>query len=552
MPKKYPFKHLPDYDPYRDAGDEFYYDHDEAEKAISFFKNELTLTKGKWKGQPFIPFDWAQDVIRCIFGWRYKEDKTRRYSKALIYVPRKAAKSQLISGIANYIFYTEKEPDNEIYIAAKNRDQATVLYRMAQEMVLQNEKLEEDVEFKETSKEMLASWDNTKMKVVSADGGSAHGLSPGLTIVDELHTQRDNMLIEGLTTGMGAREQPLTFFITTADLDRPSVCNDELDYAKAVRDGRIKNARYLPVIFECPKDADWTDPKVWAKYNPSYPITPSKKFLEDQIQKAKFKKTEEISFKRLYLNMKQSSNEAWLNMDAWRLGTEDFNEEDLKGLDCYMSWDLSSKLDLNALLLWFPDSGRYICRFYCSKESIERDKSGHYAEWLDDGYLTVAGDKTIDYRYIKADIMKFRKLYNVKRIGYDPFESAMLVSELIDEGFEKYKVDKDTGKTIEDGQLHEFRQTYQNYTEPAKEFEAMIIEEKLKHNSPVLDWMAANVTIRTNPSGGFMPQKPKKGSPLKIDGIVCCIMCIGCWILDRGEAKKDSVYKERGLRIIEM
>ena len=105
---------IPGYDPYAmDAEDLYYFDEAEAQKHIDFFHEELTLTKGKWKGQPFIPFDWAEQVIRCLFGWKSKEDHTRRYSTLFIYVPRKNAKSELVAGIAVDVFYTDNEPDNE-------------------------------------------------------------------------------------------------------------------------------------------------------------------------------------------------------------------------------------------------------------------------------------------------------------------------------------------------------------------------------------------------------------------------------------------------------
>ena len=112
------FSLLGGYDPYRDAGDEYYFDKEAGDKVVRFFEEQLTLTKGEWKGDPFIPFDWAQQLLRCLFGWKRKSDGKRRYRTLFLYIPRKNAKSQLVAGIANYVFFTDKEPDNEIYIAA--------------------------------------------------------------------------------------------------------------------------------------------------------------------------------------------------------------------------------------------------------------------------------------------------------------------------------------------------------------------------------------------------------------------------------------------------
>ena len=101
------FSLLGGYDPYRDAGDEYYFDKEAADKVIVFFENELTLTKGKWKGKPFEPFEWAKQLLRCVFGWKRVSDGVRRYSEVFLYIPRKNAKSELVAGVANYVFFTD-------------------------------------------------------------------------------------------------------------------------------------------------------------------------------------------------------------------------------------------------------------------------------------------------------------------------------------------------------------------------------------------------------------------------------------------------------------
>ena len=65
---QYPFSHLPNYDPYRDAGDEYYFNPKVAERYLKFIETELTFTKGKWKGKHFKLFDWQKDLICCLLG----------------------------------------------------------------------------------------------------------------------------------------------------------------------------------------------------------------------------------------------------------------------------------------------------------------------------------------------------------------------------------------------------------------------------------------------------------------------------------------------------
>lgn len=530
--KKTTFKFLPGYDPYRDAGNEYYYDVTAGDAAVAFIENEIKLTKGKWKGQPFLLKPWQNDLVRVLFGWKCVRTGHRRYRNVFLYVPRKNGKSQLIAAIANYLLFCDKENDAEIYIGASNRAQALTLYKMAEEMLRLNADLWSEVYPRETTKEIIANWDNSKIQAISSDALSAHGYSPSAAIIDELHAQPNGSLLEALRTGMGAREQPLMFYITTADLDRESICNDELAYAQAVRDGKVIDPLYFPVIFETDKAADWTSPKTWAKANPTFPDTPSLDFLTGEVVGAKKSKRLEASFKRLYLNMKTSSNEGWLDMDAWRIGSREFKEDDLSGKLCYAGIDLSSKSDMTTLQLLFPDTWHVISRFYLPKKALENDKSGHYQEWADAGLLTICGDDMVDYDYITADYLKLKSKFNIKDTAIDSWNASYFI----------VRMEKLHGIT-----LTEYRQGILSFNEPSKEFEVMVKAGKICHNSPILDWMASNVSIKEDESGNIRPVKPKRNSPLKIDGIVAIIMALGLCLRDKNEEPPASVYLERGM-----
>lgn len=533
------FSHLKKtgYDIYAGAED-YYYDPVKATQALNFFEEELSLTLGEWKGQPFIPFGWARDVIMALFGWYNKKTNLRRFSISFIYVPRKNAKSELVAGIANYEFFSANEPDNEIYIGARDRGQASTLHDMASKMVLHNPKLSSEASIYKSTKEIRSNWDSSHLQAVSADAPSQHSKSPGMVIIDELHTQRNDYLIEALRTGMGARKQPMTIYISTADFDRPSICNEELAYAKSVRDNPKLNPEYLPVIYEAATDADWTSEKVWKKCNPSYPVTPNKKFLSDWVREAKNNPRKESTFKRLYLNMKTATSEGWLKMEIWRMGNEDFKESELEGQKCYMGLDLASKIDLSSLAMFFPESCRLVLRFYCPQLAVTEEKTGHYEEWIDDGEMVISGESITDYRFIRADIEKFAKIYDVRQIGFDPHNANNLINELTD--IFQHILDSRPDFMIE------FGQTYANYCDPCKTFEAMVIENTLKHNSAILNWMASNVSIKEGPSGDIRPVKPSRGSPLKIDGIVASIMAIGLATKDK-DNEEPNIYEERGM-----
>lgn len=524
------FSLIPGYDPYINSED-YYFDERAALAAVAFIENELTLTKGKWKGQPFILAGWQRAAIMCLFGWKHKKTHLRRYRKMFCYIPRKNGKSQFVAAIANTILFCDGENDGEIYIGARDRGQALTLYKMCEQMMRHNEWLWEQVQPKETSKEIIMADENnnTKIQAISSDALSAHGLSPSVGIVDELHAQRNGALIEALETGMGAREQPLMIFITTADIDRPSVCNEELEYAKDIRDGKIANPQYLPIIFESSPDDPWDDPETWAKVNPTYPITPSHDFLSSEVMRAKSSKRKELSFKRLFLNMKTASIDGWLNMDFWHACKVDFNEDSLIKQDCYAGLDLSAKLDLTTIQLFFPDTGHIISRFYLPKDTIAKDPTGHYEEWAEEGFLTICGKEFIDYGQIIEELAELHQKYNIKETAIDTWNATLFESTFK----EKHGIS-----------LTAYTQSMKFFNEPSKELEAMILSNRIKHNNPVLTWNATNVTIIEDASGNIRPDKPKRASALKIDGIVALIMAIGLWIGDGKNTQESFMNSE--------
>ncbi len=532
--KKYSFPHLPEYDPWRDANGIYAYYPKDAKSALDFFENELRFTKGSFKGHPFVPADFQKDIIRCLFGFKRISDGVRRYRKFFLYIPRKNGKSEFVAGISNYIMYCDHENDAEIYVGARDRGQALTLYNMIKGMIEQNEELQDDVEFRATYKEILANWDNSKIQAISSDALSAHSLSPHIGIIDEVHAQPNGDLITAITSGMGARDQPLTILITTADLDRPSICNEELDYAKSVRDAKIINPRYLPIIYETPKKSDWQSEEIWKIANPNYPITPTKDFMENAVLEAQGNPRKISDFCRYNLNMQTSNVEGWIDAEQWRACQAEFVERQLFHRKCWGAIDLSSKVDISCFTLLF-ETGEVLLYAYTCKRMVEKDKTGKYGPWVTAGLLKVAGEDRIDYDYIRADMENVEKKFDIAQWGYDPWNASQFVLQLEKE--EEFKE-----------KMVEFRQGMISMNEPSKEFEALLKAGDLKHNNEVLDWMASNVTVYEDANGNIKPMKFQKDSPLKVDGIVTTVMCVGLRMVDKQE--EESVYEKRGIRTI--
>ena len=130
-PKNYP--KLKDYKPSRFMLPESHYDEGKADRAVRFIEN-LCHTKGRWSGKPFWLLPWQEQIIRDVFGI-VKEDGTRQFRTAYVEIPKKNGKSELAAAVALYLLYADGEPSAEVYGAAADRQQASIVFDVAKRMV---------------------------------------------------------------------------------------------------------------------------------------------------------------------------------------------------------------------------------------------------------------------------------------------------------------------------------------------------------------------------------------------------------------------------------
>jgi len=316
---------VPGYDPWATAG-ECTFDAPEADRAVGFFAECLTHVKGEWAGRPFVLAPWEQAIVGNLFGWK-RPDGTRRYREALVYVPRKQGKTLMAAGLALYVLFCDGEPGSECYCAAADRDQAKLLWDVAKHEVLASPVLSGACRVYQNS--IAVESMGSSFKAISADAKTKHGYNSQLVVVDELHAQTDRELVDVLLTSTGARRQPLVVYLTTADFERESVCNEKHAYATKVRDGVIPDPSFLPVVFEAKESDDWTDPEVWRRVNPNIGVSLSLDYLERECRRARETPAYQNTFKRLHLNMKTQADVAWLDVARWDACRESFRAEDL-------------------------------------------------------------------------------------------------------------------------------------------------------------------------------------------------------------------------------
>ena len=307
---------LKKYKPTKFKAQDSHYDSDAADFAVMFVES-LCHTKGTWAGKPFELIDWQEQIIRDVFG-TLKPNGYRQFNTAYIEIPKKQGKSELAAAVALLLCCGDGEERAEVYGCAADRQQATIVFDVAADMVRMCPALNKRVKILASQKRILYTPTNSFYQVLSAEAYSKHGFNIHGVVFDELHTQPNRKLFDVMTKGSGdARMQPLYFLITTAGTDTNSICYETHQKAKDILEGRKIDPTFYPVIYGADEADDWTDPKVWKKANPSLDITVGIDKVEAACESAKQNPGEENSFRQLRLNQWVKQAVRWMPMDKW-------------------------------------------------------------------------------------------------------------------------------------------------------------------------------------------------------------------------------------------
>lgn len=329
------------------------FDEEKAKRTVDFI-GCLKHTKGKWRGQPFELLPWQETVIRDVFG-TVKENGYRQYNTAYVEIPKKNGKSELAAGVALYMTCGDNEWGAEVYGCASDRQQASIVFDVAVDMVEQCPALKKRIKPVMSVKRLVYKPTNSFYQVLSAEAYTKHGLNVHAVIFDELHSQPNRELFDVMTKGSGdARTQPLFFLITTAGTDRHSVCFEQHQKAEDILQGRKVAPTFYPVIYGASDDADWSSEYVWRKANPSLGHTIDIEKVRNAYLSAKDNPAEENIFRQLRLNQWVKQSTRWMQMEKWDACAFPVDEREVLGRECYGGLDLSSSIDITAFVLVFP------------------------------------------------------------------------------------------------------------------------------------------------------------------------------------------------------
>jgi phage terminase large subunit-like protein len=395
---------------------------------------------------------WVFDLAASIFGAYDVESGRRLITEWFVCLPKKNSKSTIAAAIMLTSLTRNWRQSAEFIILAPTVEIANNSYAPARDMCQKDEELEELMLVQTHIKTITHRNSSANLKVVAADNNTVGGKKAVGILVDEAWlfgkvSNAENMLREA-TGGLASRPEGFIIWLTTQSDDPPAgVFKQKLQYARDVRDGKIIDPRFVPVIYEFPQEMldakEHLDTSNFAMVNPNMDYSVDREFLEREFKKAETAGEESMrGFLAKHLNVEIGLNlrsDRWAGADYWEAQGEKgitlqtlLNECEVidvgidgGGLDDLLGFAvLGRKKQTHEWILW--------THAWAHPSVLDRRKSeaSRFMDFAKDGDLTLVkqiGDDIYEVAQIVAEIEE-RNLLD--KVGVDPHGLGGLVQAL--------------------------------------------------------------------------------------------------------------------------
>jgi phage terminase large subunit-like protein len=531
----------------------------EADRAVSIF-DKLCLPDVP--GRPALKDaagPWQRDIVRAVFG-SLDADGARQVPEIFALVPKKNSKTTGGAAIMVTALLMNRRPRAEFILVGPTQEVAELAFNQAAGMIDADPDgyLQKRFQVQEHIKTIVDRRNKAKLKVKTFDLKVMTGSKPAGVLVDELHLMSTmsfaSRVIGQIRGGLLPNPEAFLIFITTQSDEPPSgVFRAELRYARGVRDGRVKNSRMLPFLYEFSEDQQtssekpWQDPKNWPQVLPNLGRSITIDRLMADYDSAREKgEDEERRWASQHLNVEIGlalHSDRWRGADYWLdAGDETLTLDSLLersevvvagidggGLDDMLGLAVIGRAkNTHEWLLW--------THAWVQREVLELRKeiAERLQDFASDGDLTICDSPTQDIKELADYVQRIKAaglLADPLGVGLDPYAVAAIVDEL-------------GARDIKGETLTAVRQG--SALSPASwGMERKLKDGTLWHSgSRMMAWCVGNA--RTEQRGNAVLITKQTAGKAKIDPLVASFN--GVMLMSRNPlARGPSVYEARGL-----
>ena len=509
--------------------------------------SRMKITQGKLAGKTLgeVAPPWQQKMIKTIYGFT-DDQGIRRFDELFLYVAKKAGKSSLTGMLLVAHALTFPEPRGLCIVLASTKEQASIVYDSMASTIEADGYLLKQFLIRRYKSDIIHKATNTVLKAVSCELSSTVGQIPSFYVVDELHLigmiQKGAALVRQLSSGAAVRPNPMGIYITTAPVGKSAgIFNSTYNRAKRIQAGKSQNDRMLPILFEMPDDDDFDveNPKNWWMSNPSVGTTFTQEWLEREFEIAKSDPDPSalMNFYSQHLNIHAEDKFGvtnWIPTEVWdKFADVSVSLENIIQLSeiIYVSVDLGYRDDPSAIAVMgertIDDEVYYTIwsQQYLHKDGYnKRREHVPYDDFIASGELLVSERDNNDMVEMTKIVFELKDTGRLAAVGVDPMGLIEFAATL-------------EAKKIE---VIGIKQGYQ-MNPSLISFERNLYGGKIVHGGkPMLRWNIGNGQLQERGQAMALT-KPSdmKGGSQKIDGLVCCVMCMA--LADDPEIKPKNL-----------
>lgn len=249
--------------------------------------------------------DWVKEFAEAVFGSYCDVEghplEGRRLIKTFfMLISKKNTKSTVAAGIMLTVLLLNWREEAEFLIIAPTKEAADNCFKPIRAAIEKDDELNHEegglIKVQTHIRTVTHMETGATLKVVAADSGTVVGKKATAVLIDELHEFGKNASAEDMLTeatgGLMSRPEGFTIYLSTQSSDAPAgVFKKKLDYARKVRDGKIEDNSFYPIIYEYP---DWMieqklylQEKYWYITNPNMGLTVDEETLRIKFREAR-------------------------------------------------------------------------------------------------------------------------------------------------------------------------------------------------------------------------------------------------------------------------
>lgn len=540
---------------------------DEAEAGLAVLR-ELRIVDAP--GSPRIVDacgQWVFDLAASVFG-AYDVDSGRRLiTEWFVMLPKKNFKSGLAASIMLATLIRNWRQSAEFTILAPTLEVANNSFGPAKDMVQFVEEGEESGELSDLIqvqthiKTLTHREKNATLKVIAADANTAAGKKSVAVLIEELwlfgkQANAKDMLREA-TGGLASRPEGFVIYVTTQSDEPPAgVFKEKLQYARDVRDGKIHDPQFVPIIFEHPPEMVASGEHRLLKnlpmVNPNLGYSVDRPYFEREYRKAELEGEASLKgFLAKYGNVEVGMNlrsDRWLGADFWKAAAIPvFTLDELLdrcevvtvGID---GGGLDDMLGL-AVIGREVDTGRWLVwtRAWLHPIALERRKSeeSRYRDFASDGDLVLVAEVGKDLDEVVAIVTTVKDSGLLDKVGVDRAGLGGIYDALVGT--------KEKPGPVKEEQVVGIPQGWQ-LNGAIKTAERHLAAFRLVHGDQnLMAWCVGNAKLV--PVGNAVTITKQASGFAKIDPLMAIFDAIYLMALNP-KARCRSVYEERGFRYI--